>query len=58
MGISRRRRLVDRRTVLKISAGIAVVQFSSPFIIQTRGETPVRVGMVDPLTGVYRPVVR
>ena len=26
---------------------------ASPFIIQARGETPIRMGMVDPLTGVY-----
>src|ERR1700733_16010365 len=44
---------VDRRTVLKTSAAIAAVQLTSPFIIQARGETPVRIGMVDPLTGVY-----
>src|SRR6202171_4307896 len=44
---------VDRRTILKTSAAIATVQVTSPFIIQARGETPVRIGMVDPLTGVY-----
>ena len=58
MGISRRPRLVDRRTVLKMSAAIAAVQFSSPFIIRVRGETPVRVGMVDPLTGVYAAIAQ
>jgi branched-chain amino acid transport system substrate-binding protein len=44
---------VDRRTILKTSAAIAAVQVTSPFIIKARGETPVRIGMVDPLTGVY-----
>jgi branched-chain amino acid transport system substrate-binding protein len=28
-------------------------RLASPFIIAARGETPVRIGMVDPLTGVY-----
>ena len=49
---------VDRRTLLKSSAAIAAVQFSSPFIIKARGETPVRIGMVDPLTGVYAAIAQ
>src|SRR5665213_956075 len=53
MATSQRPWSVDRRTILKTSAAIAAVQFSSPYIIQARGETPVRIGMVDPLTGVY-----
>jgi branched-chain amino acid transport system substrate-binding protein len=53
MAISQRRWSVDRRTILKSGAVIAAAQFSSPFIIKARGETPVRIGMVDPLTGVY-----
>jgi len=43
----------DRRTVLKGGAAAAIAQISAPFIIQARGETPLRIGMVDPLTGVY-----
>src|ERR1700688_572732 len=53
MGISQRSWPLDRRTILKSSAALAALQFSSPYIIQARGETPVRIGMVDPLTGVY-----
>src|SRR5713226_6506183 len=49
---------VDRRTILKTSAALAAVQFSSPFIIKARGETPVRIGMVDPLTGVYAAIAQ
>src|SRR5205085_5772077 len=44
---------LDRRTVLKGAAAAGALQISSPFIIRARGETPVRIGMVDPLTGVY-----
>src|SRR6516164_1950426 len=44
---------LDRRTVLKGAAAAGALQFSAPFIIQARGETPVRIGMVDPLTGAY-----
>jgi branched-chain amino acid transport system substrate-binding protein len=53
MPISRPRWSVDRRTILKSGAVIAAAQITSPFIIKARGETPVRIGMVDPLTGVY-----
>src|ERR1700748_1981080 len=42
---------VDRRTILKTDAAIAAVQFSSPYNIKARGETPIRIGMVDPITG-------
>src|ERR1022692_3058512 len=58
MGISQRSWSVDRRTILKTSAALAAVQFSSPFIIKARGETPVRIGMVDPLTGVYAAIAQ
>ena len=52
MVTSQRSFLVDRRTILKTSAAIAAVQFSSPYILKARGDTPVRIGMVNPLTGV------
>src|ERR1700746_3277090 len=58
MGISRRSLPIDRRAILKSTAAIAAVQFSSPFIIKARGETPVRIGMVDPLTGVYAAIAQ
>jgi branched-chain amino acid transport system substrate-binding protein len=49
---------VDRRTILKTSAAIAAVQFASPYIIKARGETPIRIGMVDPLTGAYAAIAQ
>src|ERR1700737_3780890 len=58
MVTSQRSLPVDRQTILKTSAAIAAVQFSSPFIIKARGETPVRIGMVDPLTGVYAAIAQ
>ena len=52
MGISNRRWSVDRRTVLKSGAAIAAAQFSSPFIINARGETPIKIGTVkNPVPG-------
>src|SRR6516164_360050 len=44
---------LDRRSVLKGAAAVGILPMASPFIISARGETPVRIGMVDPLTGVY-----
>src|SRR3954468_20333334 len=44
---------LDRRTFMKAAASASLLQVSSPFIISARGETPIRIGMVDPLTGVY-----
>src|SRR5207248_4049286 len=43
----------DRRKLLKGTAALGALQVASPFIIQARGETAIRMGMVDPLTGVY-----
>ena len=51
-------RTFNRRTVLKGAAAAAALQLASPFIIKARGETPLRIGMVDPLTGVYAAVAQ
>jgi branched-chain amino acid transport system substrate-binding protein len=47
-----------RRTILKAGAVIAAAQVTSPFIIKARGETPVRMGMVDPFSGVYAAIAQ
>src|ERR1700682_2436062 len=44
---------LNRRTLMKGAAALGALQVASPFIIQARGETAIRMGMVDPLTGVY-----
>lgn len=44
---------VGRRAVLKGGMAIGALQVTAPFILQARGETPVKIGMVDPLTGSY-----
>jgi branched-chain amino acid transport system substrate-binding protein len=49
---------INRRTVLKATAAVGVAQVASPFIIEARGETPIKIGMVDPLTGVYAAVAQ
>jgi branched-chain amino acid transport system substrate-binding protein len=45
-------RSVGRRNILKAGAAIGALQVASPFIIQARGEATVKIGMVDPLTGI------
>jgi branched-chain amino acid transport system substrate-binding protein len=42
---------VGRRTLIKATTAVAAIQLTSPFIISARGDTPVKIGMVDPLTG-------
>ena len=58
MASSQQRWSIDRRTILKSSAVIAAAQITSPFIIKARGETPVRIGLVDPFTGVYAAIAQ
>lgn len=45
--------LLDRRTVIKAAALAGVAQFATPFVITARGETPVKIGLDNPLTGTY-----
>src|SRR5215472_6136677 len=44
---------LNRRTLVTGAAALGAVQITSPFLIQARGEMAIRIGMVDPLTGVY-----
>jgi branched-chain amino acid transport system substrate-binding protein len=43
----------NRRTVLSGAAAVAALQPVPQFIRKARGATPLRIGMIDPLTGVY-----
>jgi branched-chain amino acid transport system substrate-binding protein len=58
MGPTQRPWSVDRRAILKTGAAIAAVQFASPYIIKARGESPVKIGFIDPLTGVYAAIAQ
>jgi branched-chain amino acid transport system substrate-binding protein len=49
---------IPRRSILKAGLATAALQITSPFIIKARGDTPVKIGMVDPLTGVYAAIAR
>ena len=47
---------IDRRTVIKTAAAVGVAQITSPFVITARAADAIKIGMVDPLTGVYAAV--
>ena len=50
---------VDRRTVLKGGAALVGSALAAPAILTYgRGESPIKLGMVDPLTGVYAAVAQ
>jgi branched-chain amino acid transport system substrate-binding protein len=49
---------IPRRVILKAGLATAALQITSPFIIKARGEAAVKIGMVDPLTGVYAAIAR
>jgi branched-chain amino acid transport system substrate-binding protein len=42
-----------RRTVLQVAAAAGAAQLAPPFIISARGEETVKLGLDNPLTGVY-----
>jgi branched-chain amino acid transport system substrate-binding protein len=49
---------INRRTLLKGAGAVTAMQLTPPFIIKARGETPLRIGLVYPLTGVYAAVAQ
>src|SRR5579872_3518984 len=44
-------RHINRRRLLQAGAAIGGLQVASPAIIKARGETPVKIGFIDPITG-------
>jgi branched-chain amino acid transport system substrate-binding protein len=44
---------LDRRTVVRAGAALGLAQFATPFVISARGETPIKIGVDNPLTGTY-----
>src|SRR3974390_2835028 len=49
---------LNRRTVLKTALAASVAQVASPFVIRAGAADAIRIGMVDPLTGVYAAVAQ
>ena len=44
---------LDRRTLVKAGAALGLTQLAAPFVISARGETPIKIGVDNPLTGTY-----
>lgn len=44
---------VGRRSLLKAGLVLGAAQVTGPFIIKARGEEPIKIGVDNPLTGVY-----
>ena len=42
-----------RRRILKAGLVLGAVPIAAPFIVKARGEEPVKIGFVNPLTGIY-----
>ena len=42
-----------RRSVLKAGLALGAAPLAGPFIINARGEEPIKIGFDDPLTGTY-----
>lgn len=45
-----------RRAILKAGIAVGAAQLAGPFVISARGETPVKIGLDNPLTGTYAAV--
>ncbi|HUI17978.1 MAG TPA: ABC transporter substrate-binding protein, partial [Alphaproteobacteria bacterium] len=43
---------LNRRRLLQAGAALGALQLTAPFILSARGEEPVKIGMVNPLTGI------
>jgi branched-chain amino acid transport system substrate-binding protein len=46
-------RPVPRRTVLKAGFMLGAMQIASPYVIKSRAEEPIKIGLDDPFTGTY-----
>jgi len=49
---------IGRRTVLKAVAAAGVAHIAAPFVVTARAADTIKVGMIDPFTGVYAAVAQ
>jgi len=42
---------IGRRTLIKAGGALGAMQLASPFVVRALGDQPIKIGMVDPLTG-------
>lgn len=46
-------RQIPRRTILKAGVAAGALQVAAPFIVKAQGEQPIKIGVDNPLTGIY-----
>jgi branched-chain amino acid transport system substrate-binding protein len=51
-------RSIGRRALIKAGVAAAALPVASPFILSARGETPIKIGMIDPFTGSYAAIAK
>lgn len=44
---------INRRTILKTGVAVGALQIAAPYIVRAQGERPVKIGVDNPLTGIY-----
>lgn len=44
---------IPRRTILKAGVAAGALQVAAPFIVKAQGEQPIKIGVDNPLTGIY-----
>jgi branched-chain amino acid transport system substrate-binding protein len=44
---------IHRRTILKAGVAAGALQIASPYIVKAQGEQPIKIGVDNPLTGIY-----
>src|ERR1700757_5214439 len=47
------RSTVNRRTILKAGVAAGALQIAAPYIVKAQGEQPIKIGVDNPLTGIY-----
>ena len=44
---------IQRRTILKAGVAAGALQIAAPYIVKAQGEQPIKIGVDNPLTGIY-----
>ncbi|HEV8014271.1 MAG TPA: ABC transporter substrate-binding protein [Stellaceae bacterium] len=44
---------IHRRTILKAGVAAGALQLAAPYIVKAQGELPIKIGVDNPLTGIY-----
>ena len=44
---------IHRRTILKAGVAAGALQIAAPYIVKAQGEQPIKIGVDNPLTGIY-----